>query len=303
MNKWLWVLVGIMALTIAALIIKIILMQKSVKEIEHAFADRLMTETNTLIDVSSNDKYIRSLASSINVELRKLRSERHRFYQGNVELRTAITNISHDLRTPLTAICGYLELLEQEEKSEKVELYLAYIDNRIESLKQLTEELFRYTVILSTEKLEKENVDVKAVLEECLLGFYGAMKGRGIAPEIVITDMPVTRQLNRSALVRIFNNILNNALKYSDGDLKVCLDDDGRVSFSNTASGMDEIQVGKLFDRFFTVESARDSTGLGLSIAKALVEQMGGRIWAKYKGEQLYIYLEFKVSVKGGWNL
>lgn len=303
MNKWLWVLVGIMALTIAALINKIILMQKSAKEIEYALADRLMTETNTLIDVSSNDKYIRSLASSINTELRKLRSERHRFYQGDVELRTAITNISHDLRTPLTAICGYLELLEQEEKSEKVELYLAYIDNRIESLKQLTEELFRYTVILSTEKLEKENVDVKGVLEECLLGFYGAMKGRGIDPEIVITDMPVTRQLNRSALVRIFNNILNNALKYSDGDLKVCLDDDGRVSFSNTASGMDEIQVGKLFDRFFTVESARDSTGLGLSIAKALVEQMGGRIWAKYKGEQLYIYLEFKVSVKGGWNL
>lgn len=302
MNKWLWVLVGIMALTIAALIIKIILMQKSVKEIEHAFADRLMTETNTLIDISSNDKYIRGLASSINVELRKLRSERHRFYQGDVELRNAVTNISHDLRTPLTAICGYLEMLEREEKSEKVKLYLAYIDNRIESLKQLTEELFRYTVILSTEKLEKENVDVKGVLEECLLGFYGAMKGRGIDPEIVITDKQVTRQLNRSALVRIFNNILNNALKYSDGDLKVCLDDDGRVSFSNTASGMDEIQVGKLFDRFFTVESARDSTGLGLSIAKALVEQMGGRIWAKYKGEQLYIYLEFKVSVKGGWN-
>ena len=74
---------------------------------------------------------------------------------------------------------------------------------------------------------------------------------------------------------------------------QVCLDDDGRVLFSNTAFGMDEIQVGKLFDRFFTVESARDSTGLGLSIAKALVEQMDGRIWAKYKGEQLYIYLEF----------
>ena len=293
MNKWLWVLVGIMALTIVALIIKITLMQRSAKEIEHAFADRLMTETNTLIDVSSNDKYIKSLASSINVELRKLRSERHRFYQGDVELKNAVTNISHDLRTPLTAICGYLEMLEQEEKSEKIELYLDYIGNRIESLKQLTEELFRYTVILSQEKLEKENVDVKGVLEECLLGFYGAMKGKGIDPEIVITDKQVTRRLNRSALVRIFNNILNNALKYSDGDLKVCLDDDGRVLFSNTAFGMDEIQVGKLFDRFFTVESARDSTGLGLSIAKALVEQMDGRIWAKYKGEQLYIYLEF----------
>lgn len=298
MEKWLWALVGVMALTIAALIIKIILMQKSAKEIENAFADRLMTETNTLIDVSGNDKYIRSLAASINAELRKLRSERHRFYQGDVELRGAVTNISHDLRTPLTAICGYLELLEKEEKSPKVEMYLANIANRIENLKQLTEELFRYTVILSTEKLEKEDVDIKGTLEECLLGFYGAMDAKGMEPEIVITDRQVTGTLNRSGLVRVFNNILNNALKYSDGDLRVCLDDDGRLSFSNTAVNMDEIQVGRLFDRFFTVESARDSTGLGLSIARTLVEQMDGRIWARYKEQKLYIYLEFPCTVK-----
>lgn len=298
MEKWLWALVGVMALTIAALIIKIILMQKSAKEIENAFADRLMTETNTLIDVSGNDKYIRSLAASINAELRKLRSERHRFYQGDVELRGAVTNISHDLRTPLTAICGYLELLEKEEKPPKVEMYLSNIENRIENLKQLTEELFRYTIILSAEKLEKENVDIKGALEECLLGFYGAMDARGIEPEIVITDKCVTGSLNRSALVRVFNNILSNALKYSDGDLKVCLDNEGRLSFCNTASNMDEIQVGRLFDRFFTVESARSSTGLGLSIAKTLVEQMSGRIWARYKGQSLYIYLEFPCTVK-----
>lgn len=298
MDNWLWALVGVMALTIAALIIKIIFMQKSAKEIENAFADRLMTETNTLIDVSSNDKYIRSLAASINAELRKLRSERHRFYQGDVELRGAVTNISHDLRTPLTAICGYLELLEKEEKSPKVEMYLANIANRIENLKQLTEELFRYTVILSTEKLEKEDVDIKGTLEECLLGFYGAMDAKGMEPEIVITDRQVTGTLNRSGLVRVFNNILNNALKYSDGDLRVCLDDDGRLSFSNTAVNMDEIQVGRLFDRFFTVESARDSTGLGLSIARTLVEQMDGRIWARYKEQKLYIYLVFPCTVK-----
>lgn len=298
MEKWLWALVGVMALTIAALIIKIIFMQKSAREIERAFADRLMTETNTLIDVSGNDKYIKSLAASINAELRKLRSERHRFYQGDVELRGAVTNISHDLRTPLTAICGYLELLEKEEKSPKVEMYLANIANRIENLKQLTEELFRYTVILSTEKLEKEDVDIKGTLEECLLGFYGAMDAKGMEPEIVITDRQVTGTLNRSGLVRVFNNILNNALKYSDGDLRVCLDDDGRLSFSNTAVNMDEIQVGRLFDRFFTVESARDSTGLGLSIARTLVEQMDGRIWARYKEQKLYIYLEFPCTVK-----
>lgn len=297
MNKWLWVLVGIMAVTIAGLMIKILLLQKSAREIEAAFADRLVTGTNTLIDVSSNDKYIRSLAASINKELSKLRNERHRFYQGDVELRNAVTNISHDLRTPLTAICGYLEMLEKEEKSEKVEKYLDYVGDRIKNLKQLTEELFRYTVILSTEALEKENVDVKAVLEECLLGFYGAMSGRGIEPQICITDKQVTGWVNRSALSRVFNNILNNALKYSDGNLKVELNDDGRISFSNRALGLDEIEVGRLFDRFFTVESAHASTGLGLSIARTLVEQMDGRIWAKYEKQTLYIYLELPCNI------
>ncbi|MCM1272922.1 MAG: HAMP domain-containing histidine kinase [Clostridium sp.] len=297
MNQWLWVLVGIMALTIAALIVKIELMRKSAKEIETAFADRLMTETNTLIDVSGNDRYIKSLAASINVELKKLRSQRHKFCQGDKELKNAVTNISHDLRTPLTAICGYLELLRQEEKSEKAAVYLSHIENRIENLKQLTEELFRYTVILATENLEKETVDVKGVLEECLLGFYGAMDARGLTPEITITDKQVTGWLNRSALVRIFNNILTNALKYSDGDLKVCLDDNGRISFSNKALGMDEIQLGRLFDRFFTVETTREGTGLGLSIAKTLVEQMDGTIGAEYKGQTLCIHLEFPQGI------
>ncbi len=297
MNQWLWVPVGIMAVTIATLIIKIKLMQKSAKEIETAFADRLTTETNTLIDVSSNDRYIKSLAAAINVELKKLRSERHRFCQGDMELKNAVTNISHDLRTPLTAICGYLEMLGNEEKSEKVETYLSHIENRIENLKQLTEELFRYTVILSTESLEKEAVDVKGVLEECLLGFYGAMEGRGIMPEITITDRQVTGWLNRFALVRVFNNILNNALKYSDGDLKVCLDDNGKISFFNQASGLDEIQVGRLFDRFFTVEATREGTGLGLSIARTLVEQMDGKIGAWYKGQTLCIWVEFPQSI------
>ena len=148
MEIWLWALIGIMAIIIAALLIKIHLLQKAASEIKDAFADRLITDTNTLIDISSRDRYMKSLANSINVQLRKLRSEHLRFIQGDTELKNAVTNISHDLRTPLTAICGYLDLLEQEEKSKTVEQYLLIIRNRAEILTQLTEELFRYSVIM-----------------------------------------------------------------------------------------------------------------------------------------------------------
>ena len=115
MDILLWAIIGIMAVIIIILVIRIVLLRKSAKEIETAFADRLITDTNTLIDISSSDKYMRSLASSINVQLRRLRDERHRFVRVDAELKNAVTNISHDLRTPLTAIFGYLDLLEKQE--------------------------------------------------------------------------------------------------------------------------------------------------------------------------------------------
>ena len=132
MEKWLWVLIGIMGMIIIALSVKIFILQKAAKEIETAFTDRLITDTNTLIDISTGDKYMRGLANAVNIQLRKLRAQRHRFMQGDTELKNAVTNISHDLRTPLTAICGYLDLLEQEDKSETVRRYLEIIRNRTE---------------------------------------------------------------------------------------------------------------------------------------------------------------------------
>ena len=101
------------------------------------------------------------------------------------------------------------------------------------------------------------------------------------------------RRLNQAALSRVFGNILNNAVKYSDGDLDVSLSDDGKITFSNTAVSLDEVQVGKLFDRFYTVEAARRSTGLGLAIAKTLVEQMNGKIEANYKNKKISIVVLF----------
>lgn len=90
---------------------------------------------------------------------------------------------------------------------------------------------------------------------------------------------------------RIFSNLLNNAIKYSDGDLDITLDDDGMITFSNTAPDMSEVQVERLFDRFYTLENARKSTGLGLSIARISMEQMNGTITAEYKEGKLFIYL------------
>lgn len=291
MIELLGVVIFILLVIIVGLVIKIYCLESDIKEIIGDFEEKLLADTNTLISISSRDKNIRNLATSINGQLKVLRKLQLKYQNGDEELKAAVTNISHDLRTPLTAICGYMDLLEKEEKSENVSRYLSLIENRIDAMKQLTEEMFRYSVILSTEDMELEMVHINAVLEESIAGFYGALKERGIEPVISITEQRIERCGNKAALSRVFSNILNNALKYSDGDLEISLQDDGTILFSNTATALNEVHVGKLFDRFYTVENARNSNGLGLSIAKTLIEQMNGEIEAKYVGERLVIAL------------
>lgn len=290
------VIIVVLIFIIAALAVKIYLLQKSADEITDAFSDRLKTDTNTLIDISSRDRYMKQLAKSINVQLKKLRTERRKFLQGDTELKEAVTNISHDLRTPLTAICGYLDLLEKEEKSPEAERYLKIITERTEVLKQLTDELFRYSVITSTFTGDDfEKIELNRLLEESIAAHYALINQNNIIPDISITEKKIICNLNKNALFRIFQNIISNAVKYSDGDLNISLSDDGEIIFSNHAKALDDIQIGRLFDRFYTVETAEKSTGLGLSIAKILTHQMKGTISAEYNRNILSIHIKFPI--------
>lgn len=283
MVVWPGMLTGTLFLTVVLLSVKIVLMRKSVREIKKALDEKLTSDTNTLIDLAGRDRCMCDLAESLNGQLRILREKRHRYEQGDLRLKEAVTNISHDLRTPLTAICGYLSLLEQEEKSEAACRYLKVIRERTEALSQLTEELLAYSVAVSdADRTDYERFSLNEALEESISAYYAALKGRGISPDISMPDEKVLRCLSRSSLSRIYGNVIHNAIKYSDGDLKIILHTDGTAEFSNHASGFNEIEAARLFDRFYTVETARKSTGLGLSIAKVLTEQMGGSITASY---------------------
>ena len=287
-------LVGILCAVIAALCIKIYLLKKTAREIADGFADRLQTDTNTLIDISSKDRDMVYLAAGINQQLRTLRKEHLQYHQGNTELKTAITNISHDLRTPLTAICGYLYMIGKTEDPEKIRSYLDRISERTDAMQQLTEELFRYSVIVSEESEEQlEDVLVNKVLEDSIMAHYGALSQKGIVPDVQITEQKITRRASAAWLSRIFSNLLNNAIKYSDGDLRITLSDAGEITFSNMAKALSAVEVEQLFDRFYTVENAHQSTGLGLSIARTLVERMGGTITASYRDDHLGITIRF----------
>lgn len=294
-----WVLCGVLSAVSFILCMKIHMLKVSMAEIRAQLADWLKTDTNTLISISSSDRQLRLLAADLNRQLRQLRRQRRQYLDGDKELKDAVTNISHDLRTPLTAICGYLDLLRDEEKSEKVTHYVMAIQNRAEVLKQLTEELFRYSIIMSAqEPMQLEPLCVNDILEQSIVSFYATLTKRGITPQIDITEKKIMRTLNRTAFLRVLNNILNNAVKYSGGDLNILLTETGEIIFSNTAKNLNDVQVGKLFNRFFSVETARNSTGLGLAIAKTLVEQMQGTITAQYHDSLLSVCIDFPQTVE-----
>ena len=288
-------LTGILISVIIVQILYILSLRKNISEIAERFSEKLSVDTNTCISVSIRDRYVRKLASRINKELIELRKERLRLRQGDQELKNAVTNIAHDLRTPLTAISGYLELMEDNPADEKMKAYLEIVRERTDALKRLTEELFQYSVITSaSEELCPVCLSLNRELEIALAGAYAMLTEQGISPEIDMPDEPVMRKMDQGALQRVFANILSNAAKYSDGDLKITLERDGCITFQNRAPHLSEVEAGKLFDRFYTVENAKGSTGLGLSIARLLTEKMGGSIKASWSDGYLVITLDFR---------
>lgn len=275
-----YIIIALLAALCIFLLIKIHLMRKSCREITEKL-DMIMTDdTNNIISVSSSDKQIKQLAKELNKRLKQLRKQQLKYQSGDRELKDAITNVSHDIRTPLTAIMGYLEIMKDIPKSEKLSQYLAIIQGRAEAMKTLTEELFRYSVVLSGENVSVQQTVINKLLEDSIMGAFGALTEKGITPKVDITETKIVRTLDPNALSRVFSNLLSNALKYSSGELEITLREPCVITFSNQADELTQTQVEKLFDRFYTVESAHKSTGLGLSIARTLVEQMGGTITA-----------------------
>ncbi|MBQ8424743.1 MAG: HAMP domain-containing histidine kinase [Clostridia bacterium] len=273
--------------------LKIYNLKKSIKQICISFEDNLKDDTNTLIDTLSRDKYITTLVSTINTELKNLKKLKQQFINGDKELKNSITNISHDLRTPLTAISGYLSLLEKEKDSEIISNYISKIKNKVEVLTKLIEEFFNYSIVTTTNNLIIEEINLNNVLENTIASFYDELTINNISPTIKICTTPVIKKLDKVALTRIFSNIISNAIKYSDGNLNIELNEDGKITFSNTSSKLSNVDANKLFDRFYTVDTASKSTGLGLSIAKILVEKLNGKISANYKNNTIFIVINF----------
>ena len=294
MNISLLIITIILFLICIFLAVKLYVIKQSIKEIEKSFSKILRTDTNNTIAISSSDKDIKNLTINLNNNLSELRGQKLQYKNGNQELKKIITNISHDLRTPLTAIKGYVDLIEQEKLSNNQKKYLKVIQKKSNELTELTGQLFEYTKLMDIDvKIKKEECCINEILEETLVSYYSIFKEQNIIPNISICSTKVYKIVNKISIIRVFENILSNVIKYSNGDLKVEMQENETITFSNKATSLDETTVQKIFDRYFSVENAKESTGIGLSIAKQLVELNNGSIKAEYVNG--YLIIEIKL--------
>ena len=291
-NMWMYIISIILCMVLPFLAIKLYFIKKSIKEIRVSIHKMIKADTNQLLTISSSDKEIKSLANDLNKELQELRKEKLQYQNGNQELKRIITNISHDMRTPLTAISGYIDLMK--ENKEKQKEYMKIIEKKAEELTLLTDQLFDFSKTMDIGvKIQKEECCINEILEETLANMYHFFKEKQIEPKIEICTQKIYKNLDKYSIIRVFENILSNVCKYSSGDFKVTLNEKGIITFSNKAISLDATTVQKIFDRYFTVENAKKSTGLGLSISKQLVELNGGKIFGTYVNNYLRIQIEF----------
>ena len=297
------ILCVLLAIALVLAVIKIVLLRRGFDELTDNIEDQVSGKTQIPITLSTSDPHARKTAETLNRELKNLDRERNEYLDGNRKVAEAVTGISHDIRTPLTAINSYLDLMADEKDETLKAQYLERIKSRTLSLSELADELFKYSTSTDPTRYpvqsaysSSEPIDICRVLEECMLSFYAAFKGKGIEPEIEIPDEPVFVLCERKSANRIFENIISNAIKYADNALDVKLDDKGQVIFSNPAPDLTPVSAAKLFDRYFTVNEGQASTGLGFSIAKELITRNGGTIEADLKDGILMIIVNFKLK-------
>lgn len=204
--------------------------------------------------------------------------------------RDMVTGISHDLRTPLTSILGYLQLLEDESLSpEERRQYLSIIEGRAKTLQSLITAFYDLSRIEGGEyPLERERVDLYRVLSELIAEFYNDFERSGFAVEVDLKEGLPPVWADSGAVLRIFTNLVGNALKHGKTFLTIRLYRAGDklvTEFSNDGTGLTQEDVAHMFERFYTADKTRSgqNTGLGMSIVQALARQMGHDTQAELK--------------------
>jgi signal transduction histidine kinase len=234
------------------------------------------------LSTTFGNKAIDSLCENININIEQNKEIIISAKQNETRLRTSIANISHDLRTPLTAILGYLQLMTTN--PDKSPEYIAVIENRANALRGLVEAFYELSVADDDNyELPLDKIDANAIFTNCLLGSHTLFSQRGIQPIVRVPNAPVCVYGNALGFERVCQNLIQNALKYAVDTVEFRIEEQNGeclLSVENNTNDINAEDLPLLFQRFYTADKSRSgkSTGIGLYLVKTLVEKMGGRV-------------------------
>ncbi len=291
----------VIVLSIALLImtIKYILYRRQVKSICRQLELLEKEVTNYRVRTDISEKEVKALAEHINYICDSHNQKEILLVKKDKHLKETLTNVSHDIRTPLTSLKGYFQLLMSEEDAEQKLKYADVMSERMNNLSDLLDELFTYTKLQNEDyKLELGEHDMTKLVLDTIFSFYDMFKKKGYEPELDIDEKSCMVTCNDIAVKRVVSNIIKNAVLHGAGEVRLSykiFEKNVVFTCENEVEHPEDIEVKHIFDRFYKADKARSekSTGLGLAIAKEMVEKMGGSISAGLEGNVFRIEVRF----------
>ena len=296
-----YIIIGILAGIIILQSIIIWKYQRDVKDICRQLAFLMKHDSNMLIHREFDLGGIGMLSDRLNDLLELRRKEKQYYQEKETLIADTYTNLSHDIRTPLTSLDGYFQLMEACENVEEQRRYLSIIHERIHSLNEMLEELFMFTKLKNESyRLELTSCCINRILKETVFSYYDDWVRREIQPDIQITEEQLYIDGNKQGLSRIIQNVIKNGLDHGEKKIRIVLkreQNQAVLRISNQVTASEQIDIEHVFDRFYKADAARSktSTGLGLSIAREFVRRMNGEIGAKIEENEFIVEMRFNL--------
>lgn len=294
-----YVVIAVLAALLLAAVVKIVLYKRNLRALSREFKMLILEEGNGELHLGSPSSDVEKFLEVFHSYMEKTKENQLSVKKKEQELKDEIANISHDLRTPLTSMKGYLRLLEDKDITEEERKnYLAVIERKTGQLQYLVEQLYEYTNLRDkVETLCLEKTELYGFFCNQILNYYHDFEIKGIQVQLP-KEQKCEVLADKQALERIFVNMIGNALKYGKDYWKIEIENTNstvKMIFQNPANGLTEEEVSHLFERFYMQEQSRTvgGFGLGLTIAKMLMESMGGDMTAKLEAEELRFELQF----------
>ena len=298
-----YIIIGILA---GIIILQSIIMwkyQRQVKDICRQLAFLMKHDSNMLIHREFGLGGIGMLSDRLNDLLELRRKEKQYYQEKETLIADTYTNLSHDIRTPLTSLDGYFQLMEACENVEEQRRYLNIIHERIHSLNEMLEELFMFTKLKNESyRLELTSCCINRILKETVFSYYDDWVRREIQPDSQITEEQLYMDGNKQGLSRIIQNVIKNGLDHGEKKIRIVLkreQNQAVLRISNQVTASEQIDIEHVFDRFYKADAARSktSTGLGLSIAREFVRRMNGEIGAKIEENEFIVEMSFPIII------